>query len=229
MVRCASVTVSVRLSGPTFTFLVNVLPLPAGESDRGATRVARVEEGPPNTLTGASEGVVGREPVTGVVGGRVVVVCLTELVVIRDVVEGTELLNSVDDGKEEDKSGGRVDVVTVVELVPVKVVDGGKVVVDVVVVRSGSVVVVVNNVCELDVGGRVDSSRLVVDIIEVVVDGSLVSVGSVVVVVFAHAPTLVARSYSQPGHHLFGSPQQIPARNLYTPGTTCTSRRDIKP
>lgn len=172
------------------------------------------------TLTGGSEGIVEGEleDVVGdteleVFNGSVeelsqtlldVVVVNRELVVVGDVVPGTEL---VDSGTEDDtKLDDGVTVVVVLGTVEVvEVVD--VVVVEVVVVDVGGVVVVVDDVGEL------------------VVDVTVVGVSSLVVVTRFHNPSVLSSRYGCP-HHLSGSPQHTPARNRYVPGSKLMMMRD---
>lgn len=101
----------------------------------------------------------------GFIGGKGI-----ELVVVRDFGERTEVLDCGGDTKDElVEVAGRVDGSSVVVVLSsVEVVNGGRVEVDVVVVGSGCVVVVLDDVGKLEV------------------DVTLVGVGSLVVVVVSH-------------------------------------------
>lgn len=237
VVRCSSVTVRVMDSGPIPTLRLNVLPLPEAFSDGRGIWARVVEVDASTTLTGGSAGIVeGETEPPGDVGegeGRVVV---GKLKVVGDIGKGTE----VDDGIKdtEDDTVGNNDVPVVVVLNTVVVVKGGRIKVDVVVVGSGLVVVVLDDVGELCVDGGISGWIVVVDD-EVVVDeisnGSLVGGATVVVIsvpvvveVVVHAATLAVRSYCQPVRHASGFPQHTPARNRYTPGFKLISIRDMR-
>ena len=237
VVRCSSVTVRVMDSGPIPTFLLNVLRLPEGFSDGRGIWARVVEVDASTTLTGGSAGIVeGETETTGDVGEGESRVVLGKLKVVGDVGKGTE----VDDGIKDtdDDTVGNNDVSVVVVLNTVVVVKGGRIKVDVVVVRSVLVVVVLDDIGELCVDGGISGWILVVDdevVVDEVSDGSLVGGASVVVVsvpavveVIVHAATLAVKLYCQPVTQLSGSPQQIPARRRYTPGSRFTSIRDIK-
>lgn len=162
---------------------------------------------------------VGRVSIAGgtvVVGAFIIVVeelnrrsvVDAEIVVVGDVSKGTVVGDGVDD--VADNVVEVVDVLNTVSVVvvlgTVEVVDGARIKIDVVVVGSGCVVVVLDDVGEL------------------VVDVTVVGVCSVVVVVLSHVSSvllvvvvatgevLVDRLYTTPAHHLFGSPQHTPVR-----------------
>ena len=149
-------------------------------------------------VVGASTGLVAGTPeavgslgLVVAVGRRIdekdVVFGGSELVVVGDVLETTELVDGItdveDDGSEVDEDGADVSdsddgVTVVVVLGSVKVVDSGSVEVDVVVVGSGCVVVVLDDVVE---------DCIVVDVLA----GSLVGGSLLVVVVSSHVVTVL--------------------------------------
>lgn len=103
------------------------------------------------------------------------------------------------------------------------------VVVSGIVVGHVSTVVVVS--CTVVLDTAVVSTTVVTDtvvVVLVVVDVSTV-VDTSLVVVDSTATPLVVRSYTMPGRHAFGSPQQTPARRRYQPAGTCNSIRDCNP
>lgn len=180
-----------------------------------------------------------------------------EVVVVGDGLKGTELVNSVGNSDdvvvdvEDDSDAGNV-VSVVVELCSVELVEAGRLVVDVVVVGSGCVVVLLDDVGKtLVVDGSLVSGSLLVVVCHVVsvllgsgsvvvttsvvvVDTSVVVVvSSTVVVVCAVVGTTISAfassSYCIPCRHASGLPQQTPARRRYQPGSTCTSSRDCNP
>lgn len=171
-------------------------------------------------VVGSKEGAVGT-----VLGGPplTVEVVATDVPVETRVVEGGR---EVVDDDVDDVSSGRVDSDRVV------------------VVVSGLDVVelVVDDGCELLVGGNEVGNSVEGGTVLVVVSGKVVvGHGSTILVVVSSIKDVVldevggtrlvdaSKSYRIPERHASGLPQQTPARSRYQPGSSCIDKKDCNP